>query len=118
MVYVEFYEDSGLYVDIRAYPQEEHDIHYLGKLKAVRETLSNSLFIIDIQVKQLNQGVGSALMSYFLEYVKKEKFSKVEGNISSVDWGHVDRLKKYYMKFGFDVVLDPENKTGKVLKVL
>lgn len=44
----------------------------------------------------------------------EQKVETITGNISSVDWGHIERLIHFYNKNGFKVILDEEKKEGKI----
>lgn len=59
------------------------------------------LFIKDIQGGN-GLGHGELALNYLFNIAKKKGFSKIEGRVSSVDFDHVERLKHFYKKMGFE----------------
>ncbi|HAN09342.1 MAG TPA: hypothetical protein DCP90_01880 [Clostridiales bacterium] len=76
--------------------------------------------ITDIRImgNNINKGYGSILIKEALEIIKKVGYLKVNGEISGVDWDHIDRLKAFYKKHGFEIKLDYEMKKGSIEKVI
>ncbi|WP_217560131.1 hypothetical protein [Paenibacillus sp. GbtcB18] len=54
----------------------------------------------------MNRGYGSIVMSEILKLAHQLKIKFINGWISGVDWGHIDRSAHFYRKFGFDVKLN------------
>ncbi|MEK3796043.1 hypothetical protein MKX42_30340 [Paenibacillus sp. FSL R7-0204] len=77
------------------------------------------LEIADLQVNvhDANKGYGSAFMRALFLLIEKSPYpiKYVTGWISGTDWGHVDRNKCFYEKFGFAVTLDHKTKDGSIL---
>jgi ribosomal protein S18 acetylase RimI-like enzyme len=71
----------------------------------------------DIKVfgQNINHGYGSILVKELIKISEKQGVKKVTGEISSVDWNHVDRLKHFYEKHGFKVTLDSGKKSGEIV---
>ncbi|NRF96177.1 hypothetical protein HQN89_35990 [Paenibacillus frigoriresistens] len=71
--------------------------------------------IADIRIEgaQVNRGYGSIVMSEILKLAHQLESKFIDGWISGVDWGHIDRSAHFYRKFGFDVELNEGS--GKIL---
>ena len=65
--------------------------------------------LMDVQVNRHmeNRGVGSMLVQEAAKECKLRGHRGIEGDISSVDSDHFDKLKHFYEKMGFSVVLYP-----------
>ncbi len=63
--------------------------------------------IIDVRVDSFmeNRGVGSMLVKLAIEASKRRGNLGLDGEISSVDRGHFDKLEHFYEKLGFDFEL-------------
>ncbi|WP_138977005.1 hypothetical protein [Brevibacillus laterosporus] len=75
--------------------------------------------IADIKIEgdRVNRGYGSIMMEGVKKFVHEMQIKVITGWISSVDWGHIDRLEHFYRKHGFDCQLNHENKRGTILRV-
>lgn len=71
----------------------------------------------DIKVfgKNKNHGYGSILVNELFKISDKQNVTKIAGWISEVDWSHVQRLKYFYEKHGFTVILNSEKKSGEII---
>ena len=80
------------------------------------EVEKKEFFIADIQIrlKDYNKGYGSLLMAQLLKLAKKENIALITGNISGIDWNHVDRIRHFYRKHEFSVELDYKKRAGKI----
>jgi len=84
----------------------------------------NSVLIGDIlhtSKKDFHKGYGTLMMIELLKYVKQIECKYIYGNLSDVDYGHKDKLRHFYEKFGFTVTEFEENiksNYGKIEKSL
>ncbi|WP_179136182.1 GNAT family N-acetyltransferase [Paenibacillus sp. 32352] len=71
--------------------------------------------IADIRIEgaHVNRGYGSIVMSEILKIARQLGIRFIDGWISGVDWGHIERSAHFYRKFGFDVELNEGS--GKIL---
>lgn len=72
-----------------------------SKLTAIKK--DNSIMICDINVRYNCKGIGTTLVEHLIQYAKDNHYNKITGWISSVDLDHIDRLKHFYGKFGFEI---------------
>ena len=79
--------------------------------------------LIDVRInsRMENRGAGTMLVREVIEECKRRGHVGIEGDVSSVDSGHFDKLKYFYKRLGFSVVFyGPEhpdysyNKVGKI----
>lgn len=68
-----------------------------------------------------NRGTGSMLVRQAIEECKRRGYEGIEGDISSVDSDHFDKLKHFYKKLGFSMVFyspeHPDHKGNRVGKI-
>lgn len=64
--------------------------------------------IDDILVHDKKINNGSILMEHFVEYCKSTNAKYIDGEISSEDSDHFDRLTHYYKKYDFDIIPNDE----------
>ncbi len=85
----------------------------LTKLLAKRIS-KTEILIQDIQSggESRNQGYGSLAMQRLISYAKKNGFNLITGKLSPVDWEHIDRLERFFLKYGFVVELNHADKNG------
>ncbi|GMK39057.1 hypothetical protein PCCS19_21110 [Paenibacillus sp. CCS19] len=71
--------------------------------------------IADIRIEgaHVNRGYGSIVMNEILKLAHQLGIKFIDGWISGVDWGHIERSAHFYRKFGFDVELNEG--AGKIL---
>jgi GNAT superfamily N-acetyltransferase len=71
--------------------------------------------IADIRIEgaHVNRGYGSIVMNEILKLAHQLGIKFIDGWISGVDWGHIERSAHFYRKFGFDVELNEGS--GKIL---
>jgi len=79
--------------------------HKLLKGNSILRAMKKEDFIkiCDIEVRYPCIGIGTALIEELIQYAKDNHYNKVTGWISSVDLDHIDRLKHFYGKFGFEI---------------
>ena len=67
----------------------------------------NSILISDIihNAHEYNKGYGSHMMETLLTYAKQHGYTRIYGNLSTVDSDHLDRLLHFYKKFGFAITI-------------
>lgn len=73
--------------------------------------------IADIRIEgaHVNRGYGSIVMKEILKLAHQLGIKFIDGWISGVDWGHIERSAHFYRNFGFDVELNEGS--GKILWV-
>ena len=75
----------------------------------------NSLFITDIQNQAgSHKGHGSLALKYLDRFASGNKKSIIQGEISSVDFDHIDHLVEFYIKNGYEIV---KNKKGRPISI-
>ncbi|WP_206918349.1 GNAT family N-acetyltransferase [Alicyclobacillus suci] len=80
---------------------------------------SNEIYIEDIwSNRHENEGYGSLAMKHLIALARARKYKRIYGEIEQKDWDHVDRLIRFYEKFGFEVELNLEKKKGKISLLL
>jgi hypothetical protein len=75
---------------------------------------NNSMTINDIEIidKSLeNRGIGTLILIFVEKLARLQGINKLYGELSIVDVDHLDKLKHFYNKLGFDFVLH-ETKKG------
>lgn len=90
---------------------KEGNIQLLGTKETDKEILLGDIKIFE---KNINKGYGTILVKKLIEYAQENNFKKIYGNITEVDWNHIERLKYFYSKFNFKVELDVKNRNGKI----
>ncbi|WP_206922949.1 GNAT family N-acetyltransferase [Alicyclobacillus suci] len=112
---VVIYDDHGSIHLVRRYPSQALcTIHYSnGDLDP------NEIYIQDIWSNtHENEGYGSLAMNHLISLARARKYKRIYGKIVQTDWEHVERLKHFYEKFGFEVELNLEKKKGKISLLL
>lgn len=66
-----------------------------------------------IEDAHVNRGYGSIVMNEIFKLAHQLGIKFIDGWISGVDWGHIERSTYFYRKFGFDVELNEGS--GKIL---
>ena len=62
---------------------------------------------IEVDSELRNRGVGSILLTEVIAVSRERGHTGIEGELSSADSGHFDKLKHFYEKFGFTVTFRP-----------
>lgn len=75
---------------------------------------TRSAYIIDWHSKYENEGYGSILMTRLIAFLRMSGFLYLTGIISFVDFGHEDKLRHFYTKFGFEITDHPNKRTLKL----
>ncbi len=67
--------------------------------------------LTDVEIEKWaeNRGVGSMLVARAIEECKRRGHKGMEGDLSSVDSDHFDKLKHFYEKLGFTVTFFDRN---------
>jgi len=73
-----------------------------------------TIHIADIKGLE-NKGYGSVLMKHLKEVAKDQNIPYITGDIVERDADHFDRLSYFYQKHSFDVKIDYDNLTGKIV---
>lgn len=76
------------------------------------ELREEELYIIDMRPNKHSQGVGSKVLELMEKIALKYNVKELTGMLSSVDFGHKERLFHFYKKNGF-IVNDSETKIRK-----
>jgi len=74
----------------------------------------DTLHIADIKGEQ-NKGYGSVLMDHLKEMARDKNIQYITGDIVARDFDHVDRLTYFYSKHDFDVKVDHEEQSGRIV---
>jgi len=91
---------------------------WTAKLESTYSKKNHSVLIEDFNSRDQDKGIGSIVLQSFLDICDENKIKKAWGEISEVDWDHVDKLKNLYEKFGFLVTLNDEKKNGSIKRYL
>lgn len=59
-----------------------------------------------------NKGIGSALLTLIEIWAKKYGVNKIVGNLSEVDANHLDKLRYFYNKHGYNFLMYEPEKIG------
>lgn len=86
-----------------------------GKLIGKLDTSKNNFFIQDIICTRENAGLGSMLLDTAIKIAKENNIKSMDGYLSDVDIGHIDKLRHFYSKFGF--VITPSDESGKIATI-
>ena len=107
--------DLGDSIDI--YVACPYSGHKMVQLFADLKANEKRMFIADIQCAEddTSRGYGSVALNHLIRIAKTKRISRISGQISSTDWEHVDRLKYFYGKHGFRVILNEATKSGRIL---
>ena len=73
---------------------------------------AEKISIVDFRSGYEDRGHGSAAMRSLFTIAQRLGINRISGKISRRDWGHVNKLKYFYEKHGFDVTLNYEKKEG------
>ena len=82
---------------------------------------SHTLHIADCRLLlcvEHNKGYGSIGLQMFLDFCLQNEFFEITGDIAEIDWHEVKKLKHFYKKAGFTVILNHDKKTGSISKKL
>ncbi|WP_250886519.1 GNAT family N-acetyltransferase [Bacillus sp. SM2101] len=99
-------DDDDIILNIRSISKE--GVFYPdSRLYAIPSTDCKILDLADIQVQKqyINKGYGSILLKTLKEIAIEKGVKEITGWISPADRDHVDRLKHFYEKHGFEVNL-------------
>ena len=109
-----FIRHSGSSIEIEVFDLIE-DYMVGRKLVLWAVERDDGIFIQDIQGGK-SKGHGEVAMKHLLKMA--ESTNRIYGEISPVDYGHINRLSAFYKKMGFTVFSDPETRSGRVEKIL
>ncbi|WP_207667427.1 hypothetical protein [Clostridium sp. 1xD42-85] len=73
-----------------------------------------TIHISDIKGEQ-NKGFGSVLMKHLKEIAHQENKHYITGDIVKRDFDHVERLKHFYTKHYFEISMDHNEQSGKIV---
>ncbi|WP_349407400.1 hypothetical protein [Pseudalkalibacillus sp. SCS-8] len=62
-----------------------------------------------------DKGYGSICMSYLKDLARERNIPYITGDIAERDWNHLDRLIHFYEKHNFQVEVDYDAKSGKII---
>lgn len=121
------------FIDVTVYNPTVEWKCRIGYLNATKHDYH--VFIDDFRVMTQDLGIGSMMVNELIRYVDKRNvitkiaqvairhnnpvfFEAIQGKIADVDWDHVDKLKHFYCKLGFEVKLREAEKKGAIKKVI
>lgn len=74
-----------------------------------------SILIGDIISRIENKGYGSLVLRSIIDLAKSIEAKEITGKLSSVDSDRFDKLKHFYIKHGFCVVLNSASTEGEII---
>jgi GNAT superfamily N-acetyltransferase len=89
------------------------DLREVASMKLVIDIEKSEMLLGDFQSKIENKGYGSILLRNLIRLAKELGIGLVNGNLSSVDSDHFDKLRYLYEKFGFEVNISGDQGTIK-----
>ena len=111
---ISIYLMSESYLAINTLPR----IYAYIKTDLTNENYHNYIFIEDIITVDNSVGNGEIIMDYFLKTARDLNVKYVSGNLAYADHDHFDRLKDYYEKFKFKVIINEDKNSGLIKKFL
>ncbi len=86
-------------------------------LIAIYHEVEDRIHLCDIQImgNNRNRGYGTILMKQFLDIFNSMPVSRITGDITDTDWDHINILKTFYEKYGFNVKLDLNSRKGSLI---
>jgi len=77
------------------------------------------LFITDFIITNRGNGLGSHMLEILAEIGRtRTPVCRIEGAISDDDWGHAERLERFYSRHGYTVELNHSDSSGRIVKWL
>lgn len=77
-------------------------------------TETNTIHINDIK-GPVNKGYGSVCMSYLQQMAEQKNIQYLTGDLVQRDWNHINRLIAFYEKHHFQVSVNAETKSGRII---
>lgn len=91
------------------------------------------IFIEDFKVMDEDLGIGSMMINELVRFVDKRNaiaktikvatmfdqpffYESIHGKLSYVDWNHIEKLRHFYSKLGFEVVTSDSDQKGSIKK--
>lgn len=90
------------------------DLQQVAHMKLVVHMEKSEILLGDFESKIENRGYGSILLENLTKLAKELDIKLINGNLSSVDSDHFDKLRYIYEKFGFEVNI--QNNEGTIKK--
>lgn len=87
----------------------QHRQDYIGSISFELHT-NCTAHIIECSSRIPNMGYGSILMNQLIIYLRSAGFRTLTGNICPTDFGHEDKLRHFYTKFGFKITDYPNRR--------
>lgn len=79
------------------------------------EMANGQIFIEDLHnYSSLNKGYGSAIIRALIKYAINNNCTMISGELSPVDFNHLDKLIYFYKKNLFEVSLNPSGDSGEI----
>lgn len=89
------------------------DLCEVASMKLVVDMEESEILLGDFNSRVENKGYGSILLQNLIKLGKELGIKRINGNLSTVDSGHFDKLEYLYTKYGFKVKIRGD--TGKIL---
>lgn len=111
---------SEINIEIFSIDDEYYSRNRAIFLWAKKVNLKESIMSLESIEGGRSKGHGNIAMKHFLNYCKEQEqdIKTIQGEIGTADYGHIDRLKSFYGKFGFEVTVNDEKKNGSFRKLL
>lgn len=87
------------------------DLRQVAHMRLVINMEKAELLIGDFESRIENKGYGSILLSNLMKLAGMLDIKVINGNLSSVDSGHFNKLRYIYEKHGFEVYIRGESGT-------
>lgn len=95
---------------------QKQKISIIATAKIIYYKQKEELFIADLESHIEDIGYGSILLRNIINAGKRLNCKVITGKLSSVDYGHFDKLKHFYEKFKFKVKIS--GKSGTIIRKL
>ena len=113
ITYIEHDFGNEYNIIVEAFFGTIHKVVYILELALYKDNMS--IYIIDnhalIYENKRNASIGLKALTRF---AVNRDYNYIFGEISFTDWGHVDKLKHFYEKQNFNVVLDHGKREGTI----
>lgn len=87
------------------------DLREVADMRLVINMEGSEILLGDFNSKIENQGYGSILLRNLIKLARELGVKRINGNLSSVDSDHFDKLEYLYSKYGFKVNISGDSGT-------
>ena len=79
------------------------DLRQVAHMRLVVDMEKSELLLGDFESRIENKGYGSILLRNLIKFAEELDITRINGNLSSTDRDHFDKLEHLYSKYGFKV---------------